>query len=233
MTPGERLRDLRARARLSVEELADAVGLAASSVRAHENGQNGIRATMAQRYATALGVTPEEILFTGGKAQPAQRPVTAIGGSRRVPVLGIVQAGAWAEIDDNQPEPTEWVAFEEPQYARAQLFALIVRGASVNRFYPDGSRVVCIPAHESGVQEGDFVVVRRRRGSFVETTLKQVEVGADGHVELWPRSDDPQFQEPLRLDNVRDADEGAEIIAVVVAKYEVGRAGRGPLLDLR
>lgn len=66
----------------------------------------------------------------------------------------------------------------------------------------------------------------------METTLKQVEVGPDGQVELWPRSDDPAFQEPLRIDNVRDADEGAEIIAVVIAKYEVGRAGRGPLLDL-
>lgn len=149
-----------------------------------------------------------------------------------MPVLGIVQAGAWAEISSDEPEPSEWVAFEEPQYVRAQLFALIVRGPSVNRFYPDGSRVVCIPAHESGVQEGDFVVVRRRRGAFVETTLKQVEVGPDGQVELWPRSDDPAFQEPLRIDNVRDADEGAEIIAVVIAKYEVGRAGRGPLLDL-
>lgn len=218
---------------MSAEQLAEAVGISASSVRAHENGQNGIRPPMAQRYASALGVTPEEILFVGGKAHAPARAANADGGVRRVPVLGVVQAGAWAEISDEQPEPSEWIAFEEPQFARAQLFALVVRGASVNRYYPDGSRVVCVPAHESGVQEGDFVVVRRRRGSFVETTLKQVEVGADGEIELWPRSNDPQFQEPLRLENVRDADEGAEIIAVVIAKYEVGRAGRGPLLDLR
>lgn len=233
MTPGERLREIRMRARWTVEQLADAVGIAASSVRAHENGQNGIRANVAERYATALGVAPEDILFVGDRVATSPRPTTSGGEVRRVPVLGVVQAGAWSEVNESQAEPTEWVAFSEPQYGRAQLFALAVRGNSVNRHYPDGCRVVCVPAHESGIQEGDFVVVRRRRGSFVETTLKQIEIAPDGNIELWPRSDDPLFQEPLRLAQVRDADEGAEIIAVVIAKYEVGRAGRGPLLNIK
>lgn len=231
MTPGDRLRELRLRANLSVEALAERVGKAASSVRAHENGQNGIKAPVAAQYATALGVAPEEILFGSGRsAQPAPSP--AMEGVRKVPVLGVVQAGAWAEIPADEPVPTEYVVFDEPEYARSNVFALVVRGESVNRVYPDGARVICLPAVEAGPREGDFVVVRRRRGSFVETTLKQVVVGDDG-IELWPRSDDPAFQEPIRLDKIRDAEESPEIIAVVIARYEVGRTGRGPLLDLR
>lgn len=145
--------------------------------------------------------------------------------------MGVVQAGAWAEIPQDDPEPTEFIVFDEPEYARAHAFALVVRGTSTNLVYPDGCRVICIPATEAGIREGDFVVVRRRRGVFCETTLKQLVIGARG-MELWPRSSDPAFQEPILLEHIRDADENPEIVAVVVARYEVGRSGRGPLLDL-
>jgi transcriptional regulator with XRE-family HTH domain len=233
MTPGARLRELRLAAGLTPETLAERVGSAASTVRAHENEQNGIKPKAATAYATALGVSPEDILFPGQRLKAASSPGRVVEGVRRVPVLGVVQAGAWAEVMDHDPEPAEWVVFDEPEYARAKAFALIVRGPSTNRVYPDGSRIVCIPATEGGVRDGDFVVVRRTRGSFVETTLKQLSVNAAGAIELWPRSDDPAFQEPYLIEKARDADDGVEIIAVVVARYDVGRSGRGPLLDLR
>ncbi|WP_295224008.1 helix-turn-helix domain-containing protein [uncultured Brevundimonas sp.] len=62
-TPGARLRSLRRAARLSAEALGESAGLSAVSVRAHENGQNGIKPEVAERYAQRLGVAPSAILF--------------------------------------------------------------------------------------------------------------------------------------------------------------------------
>lgn len=199
--------------------------------------------------AGVLGVSAASLLLGASATDPDVDAVDTDGGDdtreartatgapraevRRVPVLGIVQAGAWAEVYDDDPHPSEWVVFDEPEYARTEAFALIVRGSSVDQVYPDGSRVICIPATSTGIQEGDFVVVRRRRGAFAETTLKQIQVGADGEVELWPRSNDPAFQDPIRLTSVRSPDESPEILAVVVARYDVGRAGRGPLIQFK
>lgn len=181
--------------------------------------------------ATEIGTETGDTSAGGGTAQDR----TSIGATpsevRKVPVLGYVQAGAWAEVFDDDPQPLDWVTFDEPAYARTEAFALIVRGSSVDKVYPDGTRVVCIPATATGIQDGDFVVVRRRRGSFAETTLKQIQQGSDGDIELWPRSNDPAFQEPIRLSETRSPEESPEILAVVVARYEVGRTGRGPLIQ--
>ncbi|MNF13331.1 hypothetical protein D3C80_2151350 [compost metagenome] len=75
------------------------------------------------------------------------------------------------------------------------------------------------------------MVVRRRRGGLAETTLKEVVVER-GKVVLWPRSSDPAYQEPIRLETVRDSDEGPEIIGVVVGSFTARAARTGPLLVL-
>lgn len=219
----------------------------------HENGTRGISRAV-KEYAEAFDVREEWLLYgrnppdwatsasdeasdhgaNGGESSQGRMTVGAPQTEvRKVPVLGIVQAGAWAEVVDADPHPTEWVVFDEPEYARTEAFALIVRGPSVDQVYPDGTRVICIPASSTGIQEGDFVIVRRRRGVFAETTLKQIQVGADGEVELWPRSSDPAFQEPIRISETRDPEESPEILAVVVARYDVGRAGRGPFIQFK
>lgn len=61
--PGQRLRARRKQLNMSSQALAQKVGVSASSVRGHENGQNGIPRDMAPKYAEALGVTPAWLLF--------------------------------------------------------------------------------------------------------------------------------------------------------------------------
>jgi SOS-response transcriptional repressor LexA len=140
----------------------------------------------------------------------------AIG--RRIPVMGEVRAGAWFEIDQ-EPQPVDWVYFDDPEFERAKVWALRVVGSSMNRHYPDGTTVIVADAQETGIQEGDHVVVRRIRGSSAETTLKEVVIDPEG-VALWPRSTDPAHQEPIRIPARREgAQDGVEIIAVVVADY--------------
>lgn len=230
-TPAERLRQAREGARYeTAKQAAEAMGVPYPTYSQHENGSRGIPAKRAKRYAQFFRVAPEWLLY--GDGSKAAQPLDMPPAGRRVRVHGTVQAGAWSEmmIDESPDEDEEFIYFENPAYARASLYALHVRGPSMNRYYPDGSTVVVIPTVESGVMEGDHVVVRRRRGGLVETTIKEVVVEKDRSLSLWPRSTDPAFQIPLRLEQARDADEGAEIIGVVVAKYEVGRMGRGPLL---
>lgn len=246
----DRLRELLQEKSRSQRDVSIAAGLGETAVKDILNGKskNPEFQTLA-KIALALGVPLSEFVSGVGATDSGADAVHTPGSGdppsgkmaveapalevRRVPVLGIVQAGAWTEVYDDEPTPLEWIVFDEPEYARTEVFALIVRGPSVNKEYPDGSRVICIPAATAGIREGDFVVVRRRRGGFAETTLKQIQVGSDGDIELWPRSDDPAFQEPIRLRETRDPEEAPEVLAVVVGRYDVGRSGRGPLVQFK
>jgi SOS-response transcriptional repressor LexA len=208
---------------------ADAIGIPVATYTQHENGTRGLPAGKARLYAKAFGATPEWLLYERGGAEGAAAdPAPAI---RRIPVKGIVQAGAWSEVGVEEA-PLDWTYFEAPEYKRAQLFALDVRGPSMNLVFPDGSRVICAQPHEAGVRDGDFVAVRRSRGGLVETTLKQLVVEAGGELMLYPRSSDPAHQAPLPLERNPEAQEGPEVIGVVVGRSEAVRSGKGPLLEL-
>jgi SOS-response transcriptional repressor LexA len=233
MTPdravAERLREAREGAGYeTAKAAADAIGIPVATFTQHENGTRGLPAGKARLYAHAFSVTPEWLLYGRGPEQIGRGdPMPA---ARRVPVRGVVQAGAWSEVGVEEA-PQDWTFFEAPEYQRAELFALDVRGPSMNRVFPDGSRVICAQPHEAGVRDGDFVAVRRARGGLVETTLKQLVVEGS-EIMLYPRSTDPAHQAPLRLERAPDSQEGPEVIGVVVGRTEVVRAGRGPLLDL-
>lgn len=234
MDPYERLKQARERAGYSSgKAAARAMGVAESTYAGHESGERGIPAGRAARYGKFFRVAPEWILF--GRGDIDDLPAPELPGMRAVarfvPVLGDIQAGVFREIGDEPYEPEEIIPVHLAGFEGAQLFALRVRGASMDRHYPDGTMVIVCPAHEIGVREGDHVVVRRRRGLLVETTLKEV-VKEDGGIALWPRSNDPQFQDPIRLETVRDADEGPEIVAVVVSSYIIRPIQQRPLLQI-
>jgi SOS-response transcriptional repressor LexA len=229
-TPADRLRRTRIAAGFaSAKAAAEAFGWNVNTYISNENGNAPFSFKKARLYAQRYGVSPEW-LYTGAEEQSAaplgMRPI-----SRVVPVIGVVQAGLWQEVIEDEPEPEELLPIRLQGFEGAQLYALRVAGQSMNQVYPDGARVVVCPAVEIGVRAGDHVVVRRHRGSLVETTLKEVVQAKDG-IELWPRSSDPRHQEPIRLKNLRDADEGPEIIGVVVAHYYVRPQQARPLIQL-
>lgn len=60
---------------MSRGDLAAVTGFSESTIRAHENGQNGVKAEPAAIYARALGVTPEWLLYgTGAGNDNARQP---------------------------------------------------------------------------------------------------------------------------------------------------------------
>lgn len=227
-SPAERLKAARIAAGFgSAADAARALGEHPQNVRDQEAGRRGIKPEHAERYGRLYKVTASHILF--GDGHTSDSGVAENDNVRMVGVIGEIRAGNWAPIPEEQPQAWEYVAVNLPEYQRAHLFALNVVGRSMDRIYPDGSTVIVCPAHEAGVRENDHVVVRRWRGGMAETTLKEVVVEG-GKVVLWPRSTDAAYQEPIRLDKIRDSDEGPEILGVVVGSFTARGARSGPLL---
>jgi hypothetical protein len=71
-------------------------------------------------------------------------------------------------------------------------------------------------------REGDWVIVERRRaqGALVERTVKQVTLTQDG-IELWPRSHNPRWSQPIPIPGpIEDAAEAeVAIVGKVIRAY--------------
>lgn len=118
-------------------------------------------------------------------------------------VIGEVAAGVW--LEEQPEEETDDVLYglvRDPRFPNARQFALRLRGDSCDLYGSDGDYVVCVDAYDIGrsPQHNDFVIAVRSRmnGQIRETTCKQVEI-REGRIELWPRSRNPKYQEPIIL----------------------------------
>lgn len=178
----------------SARSAAQAFGWKESTYGAHENGQNGFNPETARKYARAFNVSAAWLL-TGEGRGPARLP-----GVRYVRVLGDVQAGVWRESNEWPADDQFGIAIpDEPELERARLFALEVRGNSMDRIYPAGTIVVCVAAvsQRQLVAGKRYVVERIRADGHRETTLKTVSADQDGRLWLVPESNDPRFSAAL------------------------------------
>lgn len=221
MESGERLRRLREDRGLSAAELAQRVGRSESAVRNQENGTNGIPATLAAKYAKALGSTASYILYGEQTANHSTQLTPTF-----LPVRYRVQAGLWIEVEefvDEFPAPERPVA-PDNRFAQWRQWLELVVGDSVDQAMPDGSFAHVVDAIEMGYapQKGHFVVVERRRagGQLRERTIKQVDVVA-GEIQLWPRSTNAKWASPLILDEgCGNEDVEVEIVGLVIGSYK-------------
>lgn len=72
----------------------------------------------------------------------------------------------------------------------------------MDRVYPEGTIVVCIRYSDIGREPkaGERVIcLRRDAGGEYEATIKEYQVDEQGRHILWPRSADPEFQQPIVL----------------------------------
>lgn len=189
----------------------------------HENGTRGI-VRAAGKYSQAFRVS-EGWLLTGEGQAPSNegsggihlvKSPAPIGSVR---VIGRVAANTWLSVDDMD------FGFDDVEYVPSVggyptewQFALIVEGNCLNKIAANGDRLICLDTIKSGVDvvSGDLVVVERRKygGQMVLRTAKRVRQAADGF-ELWPESDDPSHQDPIRLYRKPEG-EDIEIVGKVV-----------------
>ena len=202
----------------SKKGLADALKLWPARITEIIAGRRELSPAEVLGIAHYLELPPTLVLAyaTGGALRPAK-----LG---QVWVKGSVQAGAWREAvewpqGDWRPAPLS----PDVRYSKLEQFGLEVVGPSMNEEYPEGSVVICVNMLELGrdPNHGDHVICRRRSTEGVEITIKEVRREADGSYWLWPRSRDPNFQQPWKLpQNANEANEDLTIIALVIGAYK-------------
>ena len=142
----------------------------------------------------------------------------------QIPIRGEVAAGLWREIDElsqdswteNSQHHVEYApTIVLPGYPPEHQFGLYVRGESLNKIAPNGSILHCLEYINGDawhVKDGELVVVQRTKyqGAMIETTAKRVRRNGD-IFELWPESNNPDFQEPLIVPEFLDPESTEEI----------------------
>jgi repressor LexA len=139
-----------------------------------------------------------------------------------LPISWEVGAGQWAPVDDLAQEPLGIASVTGLTRYPYRQWVERVKGDSFDRKVPDGALVHVVDAIGMGYlpRHNDVVIVARTKGqgSFVERTMKQVEVSITGKVELWPRSHNPKHSEPLALESDSD-DAIIQIVGKVIRAY--------------
>lgn len=210
--------------------LAAALGIPPSRISEIINGGRKVQAAEIKPLASYLEWPEATVLaYVVGATplRPVRRGSKAKGISlRSVPVVGAVQAGQWAEALEWPPSDRyEVIVPGDPAFAGFPVTAVEVRGPSMNRVYPEGTVLICVGAvylADYAFNTGDRVVVHRRdRTGLLEATVKEYVLDDTSHAWLWPRSDDPNFQQPWRVPD-GDPDDDSEdlrITALVIGSY--------------
>ena len=145
---------------------------------------------------------------------------------KQIAVVGAVQAGVFKEVMEYQ-DKSNAVSVPLGKYENSNVFALDVRGPSMNREYAEGSILVCVPLLElqDPLVSGDHVIVHRTTAAgSVEATCKELKIDLDEKTAwLWPRSDHPEHQVPIHIpwnqhlpDKHEHEGDTIEIVAVVI-----------------
>ena len=104
----------------------------------------------------------------------------ARGVSRRVPLIGLAQAGGEGYFDDGgYPVGGSWDEVSLPEIADANAYALEISGQSMEPVFRDGDLVIVSPS--APIRRGDRVVVRTLAG---EVMAKQLARRSARRVEL-------------------------------------------------
>lgn len=155
----------------------------------------------------------------------AVRPAPRAPENIRLPIRYEVAASGFQEVDQMPQQPYGFCTVRSVRaYAYAPQWLERVISDSMNQLMPVGSVIHVVDAIAINYEprHGDVVVVERRRGqgSLVERTVKQVEMTTVGP-ELWPRSHNPRWNQPISLVEGAEGSDDVEvqIVALVLQSY--------------
>lgn len=120
--------------------------------------------------ATGTGIEQFAALVTGAPAllRDTARAVAA----RRIPLIGLAQAGAEGYFDDGgYPVGGGWDEISVPEVGDPNAYALEIHGDSMVPVFRDGDIVIVSPA--APVRRGDRVVVKTQKGEVMAKELKR------------------------------------------------------------
>lgn len=199
----------------SARAISIAAGMSSEAIRGiFRHPDASVTISTIEKLAAALSVDPEWLAFGKGSADIASTALAA--GKPRLTVLkiiGEVAAGLWMDPEGDRFDPLPYSVPSDPRFPDTEQYLLRVRGNSINRKAAAGSLVRCLGVYSAPREPraGDWVIVERTSpDGAIETTVKRLETAADGSAELWPDSDDPRFQSPIRI----GGQEGGEVKVV-------------------
>jgi len=219
----KKIKDLRTLLQLRQWELAEKLGdgVQQSTVSQWERGKQEPNSENTLKLAALAGVEPHEWM---GLPQLGESMVR----HRRVPVVGVLQAGDWREAVEYPEDDQRLIEAPIPDFIdghrtnQLEIQAFEVAGPSMNRVYPEGTIVYAAStmSYREPENEDRVVVFRTDRNGLVEATIKEYIVESDGRKWLFPRSYDPEHQAPLPYADVAKGEEvvvsGIVIAAMVI-----------------
>ncbi len=130
--------------------------------------------------ATGASLDAFSALVQGGRAVPhgtgsrglARAPVLGLAAqaARRIPLIGLAQAGNEGYFDDGgYPVGGSWDEVSLPDVADSNAYALEISGDSMEPVFRDGDTVIVSPA--APIRRGDRVVARTREGEVLAKEL--------------------------------------------------------------
>lgn len=204
----------------SVKRWATESGVAASTIfRAMKPDYEFVTSSRTlSKLATAAGVPMPDT----GSIQPA------MVGARFLPIRYDVGAGLWQELTDSQTFLGSGTVAPDPSYTGFPQWLERVRGDSMDQDYREGDLVHVVDAVALGYvpQHGDHVILVRRRldGAEIERTIKEVVRSSRG-IEFWPRSTNPRWAAPIKLQpENEDETSEVEVAALVIGSYRSRRS---------
>jgi transcriptional regulator with XRE-family HTH domain len=184
------VKKIREQKHLTQAQLADLIGYSPLTISRIERGEIALSTRNADRIALGLGVDATDLFV--------KRTAT-----RAVPVIGEVQAGEWAESWQwTEDELLAVPVAETDDLAGLRLFAVVTRGPSMNRRYPEGTILIVADIYttkEQPLPGKRYVVERIRVDGLRETTVKTLWIDENNTAWLVPESTDPRFQSPIPL----------------------------------
>lgn len=173
---------------MSMSELARRVGMSKSTISRYFNKKQGFPLNKVDKFASALGTTPEEVL---GVEPIDLVPVSRL---RKIPVLGTIACGepilAEENIDSYISQPVN-------NLPKGRLFYLKAKGNSMKPTIPDGSLVLI--RQQPKVESGEIAAVLFTEDT--EATLKRIKKVGETIILL---PDNPEY-EPMVVDDSHPA----------------------------
>lgn len=132
------------------------------------------------KVLAATGASLESFTALVSGARALSSASVARTASRRIPLIGLAQAGGEGFFDDGgYPVGGGWDEVSLPEIGDPNAYALEISGDSMDPVYRDGDMVIVSPA--APIRRGDRVVVRTNRG---EVMAKQLARRSARRVEL-------------------------------------------------
>ncbi len=121
--------------------------------------------------ATGANLDAFSALVSGARALPGGgRAAAAAVTSRRIPLIGLAQAGSEGFFDDGgYPVGGSWDEVGLPEVADPNAYALEVSGDSMEPVFRDGDLVIVSP--NAPIRRGDRVVLRTVKGEVMAKQL--------------------------------------------------------------